>query len=265
MMNLQKEFTLRTPTPFYGRDDVYELPDFLTALGIQFLTRGITDDNTKIAFLGQNLAGPAARRFVEMGKTDRLDEMSYEEFTTKFINGYKTIQDPYSLVLKIRSIKQTGDIQRYNDLFRRHTDMLPDGIWTERGKVIEYCFGLQSDIRRNVRLTDPKTLYDAMLAAVRAEDTDGYPFVTNAGKDTSYPPRRTQDPDAMEVVELRINRQRRVGNRDRGYSKYETQFSKETFRKKKDRQYCIENKLCFKCQKPGHTSRECRSKMASSY
>lgn len=263
--NTNDEFSWRTPRVFNGKKDVYELPDFLVTLEIHFATRHITDDQEKIGYLGRSLAGPAARWFFHLGSKEDLSAISYDTLTEMLRRHYRCSIDPYYILIELLVLNQKNSVETYNETFTQYIDLLPEGYLSEQAQIHLYLRGLKEAIRPFLRIQTPKTLMDAKEIA---HDIEHLKYEANQGMRSLGPLRNrdlAQDSDAMEIDEIRANYYDKNRNKGQERSKYGTQSNKETFRKKKDRQYCIENKLCFKCQKPGHTSRECRSKMASSY
>ena len=169
-MNARNEFLPQTLKPFCGDRDVYDLPNFLTALQVEFFLQGITEDNLKIAYLAQNLAGSAARWVVKSGQLDQLDKMSYDDFIREFVGNYRGIWDPYTIICVLKKLSQGEDIHAYNNDFSKYIGMLPAGFWSEAAKISVYCLGLNRTTLREVRLAAPKTLHEATAIAVREAD-----------------------------------------------------------------------------------------------
>ena len=150
------------------------------------------------------------------------------------VNRITAVRDDYS------SLRQRGTVGKYVNRFRELVVELPDE--SEEQQVYQFLKGLKADIQRVVRPMKPTTVERAMdLAdeAQRANDQADYGgFLSRQSADASVETPAAAEGDNATPMQLG------AVNMTPG-----------------DKERCFREGLCFKCKKPGHAARGCRSRI----
>jgi len=227
------------PLTFRGTTDIMKLPDFMTIMQVQFLTRRIVDEGEKIAFFGRNHAG---------GTFD------YDQFSTEFHAHFLIQLDPNKVLNTMNALKQTGTgIEAYNTKFKQLWSLMPAGYWTEKGALLSYMRGLIPETSHLVALTSPSTLDEAFQAAYSTVAIDNRFF------EHIVPSQRDADGDIVMTGAAVTHAPRYPKHGERGRGGNDRYASSNNYSAGRlSRTECMKRHLCFKCQKPGHNFRECR-------
>lgn len=251
----------RIPVQFSGDNDIMTLPNFITVVRLHIMTRQIIDEDTKIALLGQQLTGSAAKWFFAWFENHIDTEVTFMDFLGQFRQHFAQQLDPYKLLNAFQSLTQDNmSIETYNNRFRELWTLMPDGYWTEKGALLAYVRGLRGPASTLVPLGGPTTLEDAYNIAYSTTSVGQRHLMANT------PP--TMDRDGDVIMTGAAIQHARSGRRGRGRNghdnnRYSNQRPAARNSDRPSRTECMQQRLCFKCHKAGHMARDCRSREAN--
>jgi Ty3 transposon capsid-like protein len=161
---------LRTPArQFSGHDgDRKDVDNWLFDMHQRFRAmRPVPDDDDKITYAVQHLAGPAKTWY----RTHSQLLLTWDVFEEAFRDHYELHNKDGNAAIRLKSIKQTGRLSQYTTDFNNLVLLLP-GIPNSVLRDI-YIDGLNPSIRRVVKATqEGLDLAGAQAKAARLDDVD---------------------------------------------------------------------------------------------
>lgn len=267
---------IRTPRPFNGSSkNTLQIQSFLQSLEVQFALRGITSDYTRIYILAANLTDRALNWFIGYASNHNMTYLTYESFLQDFKAAFAGQIDNYDILVKLTNISQRNNVDGYVREFLQYSNLLAEGSLSQQTLVNLFIKGLKLELRKDIRLRQPQTLYDATEAAKILAHTisnDGGPAFSNLPTPsqpaviTSSVPQYPTDADGDVIMSIHRshphnpNSRRHSNNRRSSNNKKHSSSSinhSHNYYRDLYRRTCMKNGLCFKCGEPGHQSPAC--------
>ena len=156
----------------------FEVDTWLREVQRQFNHYGVSvfpDHATRIKYAVQWLNGAALDWWESEVKSAATPCSSWDDFVERIRDRYRP-QMPAELARqRLRTLKQTGHVSAYCNLFLQLTSRIPDK--SEGDKIFEFKQGLDRAFAVKVAEAKPSTLHEAIEAAVQAA-----PYITLSGK-----------------------------------------------------------------------------------
>jgi hypothetical protein len=177
----------------------------------------------------------------------------------KPVNSSKVARD------KLAGMRQFGSVSKYNFEFTALCLEIDD--ISESEKLDRYIRGLKYSIKEKVELEEPTTLAEAMSKAQRI---DSITYYSRHGSSSSSGNKYSGGSNSYKPMELGAVEESSSGDGDVDEASNDSgdqlnavssgrkpisraqQLSREEFAR------CMKNKLCLRCKKPGHISRNCK-------
>ncbi|PSK33407.1 hypothetical protein B9Z65_8921 [Elsinoe australis] len=243
--------------PFYG--DRAQLRRFLIQLKTLFKLEGsrYPSHQSRVLYASSRLRGsafswfePYIGDFLTDTPEDETKAMfsNFEEFEKRIKQVFNISDEERVAATKIRQLKQRGSAAQYYSQFQQlamHLD------WDDGAKASAYYEGLSDSVKDQMlegppsdlkRLIDMSIRIDNRLYERRMEKKGGYRTMPRYSKNNH---------DYGDPMELDAMRQ--------GHPSRNKGQRKGKFLSGKEREKCRNENLCFKCERPGHRARDCRS------
>jgi hypothetical protein len=227
---------------------------------------------------GTFLTGNAGVWFAYLTPMERSTLTTFDQLATLLTNYFSPLDQQAEARRKLASIKQTSNVNAFNNIFNQTVQRLPNMEMQE--KIEQYRRKLNHALQVHLALTEYTTLNEIMKAAVRIESllysrTQQTEQVrTPYSSSTSNPFRRPNSfhtsanksqPNAVAAHHVQmeeqpgsddddINKEHNINFTQANPNSSPNTISKLT---PEARQHCIENKLCFRCRKSGHNKFHC--------
>ena len=229
-----------------------------------------------VQIAGTYLTGAAATWFAYLAASERETLHSFASLAQLITIYFCPLDQAADARKKLATIKQTGSVSSFNNIFNATVQRLPAMVMEE--KIETYRRKLVHELQVHLALTEYTNLIDIMKAAIRIETLLQSRLDTKPR--SSFPPaqaqRRTpwnstpQNNQTVAVHHIQTEEQpgsddeNSVGGTDPEFAiNYTGTGTSNGNRLSKltpaARQHCIDNRLCFRCRKPGHSSRNCTS------
>jgi Retrotransposon gag protein/Zinc knuckle len=213
-----------------------------------FHLAGIHTDTDKILYVGSYLEGAASDWWRYKMQLLQANPVPYTwvNFQFDLLARFQPLAEDDVARQKLRRLRQRDYIRAYVQVFNETVLQIQN--MDEGTKVDNFLFGLRPDSRRWVRLQKPTTLeaamtraeeYEAMELQDKANDQALHKRVQERQKPRNDSFRQSTGPEPMQL----------------GATNGNTSRSSE-----KDSSQNRSVRTCFKCGKPGHIARECRSR-----
>lgn len=223
------EFDGRKPTPLNW---TYTMETYLTAEGgVQYLTT-----SAAIFTAAGYLRGAALnwwRNHEQAVATGRVTQFrDWQEFKSALINQFTPLAPDESARDKLDTLKQTASVYRYAQDYTACMLELPN--MDEADRIHHFVNGLKPKVKIHVKLQNPKSLNEAIEAAMRTDS-----MLWNGKSNGSQTYNNNPGPVPMELG--------------------------STEGRTSDKKVSVNKPIrCFKCQMLGHKARDCRAKQKTS-
>lgn len=192
----------------------------------------------------------------------------------------------YDVVGRICTLTHKGSVVDYTDEFEEICYLLPPDSIDETVLVGYFIRGLRPNYRRDIRISEPKTVSDAARLATLIEDCEEPRFTSKFFDDdededdydtdfSSSPQSYPTDTNGDIIVSSHASNQyndkgstrgvRNSSNQPHKYTNRKDNYSGDTDNSASDkrkeeiiRRICRDNDLCFKCFQAGHKSYTCQ-------
>ncbi|CCD23148.1 uncharacterized protein NDAI_0B01140 [Naumovozyma dairenensis CBS 421] len=140
--------------------------------------------------------------------------------------------------------------------------LLPPNYFSDEAYLNKYIGGLKPELRKDLRLHNPMSLFDATEIAMRSTAlTTSAPGTKPWAIDFSTPAsvaNNNAGSDPMEIDFVRTSHPKRSFNkRGRNFNANKKGDQSNNWRNK-FREVCLANGFCLNCGKPGHTKAQCK-------
>lgn len=229
----------------YGNSDVegwlFKINDYLTATGAPASQWG--------CILNSFLEGRAANWFRSASANNALQTVTWTDFTKKFIQAMKPINDEEAARDEWRNLRQYKSVQQYITKFEEIKLRIPSA--NESEAMDRFIAGLKPKIRQEVRVKRPSNLTEAYQIADQY-DRSWY-MARGHGYDHQYTPNYYIQPDHNASHSGSSNPEPMdIGARE-GNSNFK-QLSEE------DKKKYMKEGRCFKCGMKGHRAADHKKK-----
>jgi len=209
----------------------------------------INSDNDRILYVGSYLEGAASdwwRHKAQLLRASPQLLYSWADFEFELLARFQPLAEEDAARQKLRRLRQRDSMRAYVQVFNETVLQIPN--MDEGTKVDNFLFGLHPDPRRWVRLQKPTTLeaamtraeeYEAMELQDKANDNALYKRAQERQKPRADSFKQSNGPEPMQLGNA-------SGNKKQG-SSLDSRQNRPV-------------RTCFKCGKPGHIARECRSR-----
>jgi hypothetical protein len=171
---LPKELLRTSKMPTFSgirKKDQISLRDWLFALLTYLEAAGLhpeTDAAKCIVAASLSFAPDVARWYrTEYLPSIKPNPVTWDFFVQSITDKYEPVPVGFTARTALKSIRQTGTIQEYNDAFSEVVSMISD--MAEADKVDKYIEGLKQGLRLKVAGTLTRTLLESMTVAVQLE------------------------------------------------------------------------------------------------
>ncbi|KAF7137057.1 hypothetical protein CNMCM5793_006908 [Aspergillus hiratsukae] len=263
-----KSVKVRPPEPFNGTRS--KLRAFLTQLDmyIQMNREKLVNEADKVLFATTYLTGPAfdwfepfVRDYQEHTEDLQDDETkamfaSYAEFKTKLEGTFGDIDKSRNAERQLWRLKQIGSVGDYASKFQQIISHLD---WDEDTYISRFEEGLKPEIQEKlIWIERPDALSKMIAQAVKIDNKlqDYNMRRKDRNHWNSFSNRRTTN--------YRSNDRRPAQPRSQGYSDpygpqpMELDATQQSALSNEERERRRKERLCFRCGKPGHMSKDCK-------
>ena len=250
----------------------FEMDQYFKATGLP--------DSRKVAFASSFLHQAAAtwwRAHCIMAATSTgVNQITtWKEFTEQIVAQFKPINSSKLARERLFTLRQTNSVMSYVYQFNLLCLDIP-GI-TDEEKLDKFKRGLKPSIQLEVETRDPPTFTEATLLAQRIDSTQYRVKLQTGGGFKNNNRRDVSDPMEIDNVEMDedVDEESEVGSEsdnssDDGSGEDRSASVNAVLKKRKpsrrgkmlsssEKARCIKNRLCFRCKKPNHMSRNCPS------
>ncbi len=228
----QSYFRPSKPATFEGKRDALLIENWLAQMEDYAELTGIPSE-LRTRFAGTYLRGQAAYWFMLARRNWEEHHPSiplpWEEFASGVRKEFIPPNHQENLLDRWAKYKQVGSVFQYTKGFTELRLQLPPGYTTELQILDKYIRGLKLRTQQEVRMRSPSTLAEAMHIA------DRFDSVYSNNVQSVYTPRM---PD-FAPMDLGFTQTRKLSN--------------------EERQKLMKERVCFRCRKPGHISKQCNS------
>ena len=159
------------PSTFHGdrRVSSVQVESWLLQLENYFRVMKIKDETERVDYAVSCLRDHATlwwHSALQREKKQQQD-ISWENFKTAVKLTYQPMAASHTARTALYSMRQTGPVQQYVELFTRHLHNVPD--MNESDQVFLFLQGLKQHIAEEVSMHYPKSLHECMTLAQRAE------------------------------------------------------------------------------------------------
>jgi hypothetical protein len=278
---LPKELLRMSKMPTFSgirKKDQISLRDWLFALLTYLDAAGLhpeTDVAKCIAAASLSFAPDVARWYhMEYLPSIKPNPVTWDYFIQSITDKYEPVPVGFTARTALKSIRQTGTIQEYNDAFSEVVSMISD--MAEADKVDKYIEGLKQGLRLKVAGTLTRTLLESMTVAVQLEaawanvprdNRASLPFVryqnrhaAPATSSTSRSGDTAQNSPAPHLGRMSVGDENDDDEEKKSHSLAAMQPSRSFPPKLTDAlraELQAQNK-CFRCRQVGHIARQCK-------
>lgn len=222
-----------------------------------FAAARVVSDEQRLALAATLLRDTAADWWRGLNLAPRMPGepvvASWEEFKQKITNHFQPIHEEDFARQLIRALKQHKTVREYTREFQSIILQIP--TMDERSRVDHFTAGLKQDVRRWVKLQDPKTLEGAISVAERyqtmvMQDSAAMRAYRELGKGSSYHPGGNNNATPMDIGSARANS-------SQGGGKWKGQRDSKPSGTGGNKPGTV--RTCYQCGKPGHIARYCRN------
>lgn len=214
----------------------------------------------------------------------------WEAFKAQFLDRFRPVEAARTARVALLSLKQHGSVADYTNAFLRQLNLIPD--MAQADQIQTYLQGLQPHIWTEVDFKNPTTLNEAMNYAQRADLRRAsrrrvFPAFSSRPSLDARPTWHASRPTAaQQSVPMELGHVSAY-DQGEGYDSYEEQGTVESqaeaggaaqgsqlhaFASRpaarpsaatpaklspEERERCMRGRLCFRCRRPGHSSRNC--------
>jgi hypothetical protein len=248
------------PSKFNGARRQYAAA-WLNSLETYFAASGITDDSSRLLQVPTFLEDGAQLWWMSVGP----QITSWSVFQTAFNANYQPLDVQKKASHKIRTLRQTGSVEAYCELFRQERLLIDPKLYTEPLLTEIFIEGLKEDVQLRVAGNTYKSLEEAMAHAQKLDRIIWSVKTLATGRRTGGAPSfqtRIRTPGAAGVkVQLGAAAADRdddmVDDIDDTQAINHVQSPPLTKLTAEEREQCRKKGLCFRCRKPGHMVNAC--------
>ena len=176
------------------------------------------------------------------------------DFSNSIISQFKPINSEKVARDRLVNLVQVNSVIKYVYEFNLLCLDVPN--MSEDEKLDKFVRGLKPNIQSQVLIEDPLTVHEAMSVAQRIDSIHYRVLVKNKYGENQGKKNRRRDYGGSRPMEIdNIEHQEGDARKDSA----NVNAINRNGMSKEERDRCFKERLCFKCKKPGHLSRDCRS------
>lgn len=228
------------------------------------LTSAPTQQQSHIA--GTYLKQHAAQWYNTLSSTDRHQIVDFESFAKMFLSRFRPLDVVGQARRKLVKLSQTGSVDSFNQQFMQLMQLIP--TMNEDERVECYRSKLKFELKKqlitqeyyrlsdimNVALRTDALLYEHNFISQRPNQFKNRPFAGKYRNESTAP---TYTPVAVNNVKIDSHEPQNENENASQDQQVSFNYVAPRPMDEAERQRCKEQRLCFRCRKPGHRSADC--------
>jgi Ty3 transposon capsid-like protein len=159
------------PAKFNGWDKSPTISNWLFSIRL-YLRVTRTDEEDHVVVATTFFTGTALDWWIGMERSlgESIYQWSWQEFETRCIRRFQSVNDSQSAYQQLLRWQQTGTLTSYLAGFQSMVQQIPLQLLSEKGRLFHLVEGLNTELQTAVKLMQPTTVEEAITIAQRMGD-----------------------------------------------------------------------------------------------
>ena len=248
------------PESFSGTGDIKDDPDTWIAQMRNYLLLSGTPPVVQAQVAATYLKGAAAQWYKTLSVVDRGQLTGFEALAAKLLTRFRPLDIIAQARNKLSRLQQTGSVEKFNQEFQKLMSLIP--TMNEEERIDSYRRKLKYNLQLQLVTQEYHKLSDIMNVALR---TDALLFenhmktLRNNNNNNTF--RKPFDHSKARSVPVNnitaASPETKDPDQNQEPASYAATLNYIAPMTDAERQRCREQRLCFRCRRPGHISTNC--------